>query len=621
MRFPRLLCVAVLLLTLLAGLAAAQSGFYLKPGDRVVFYGDSITDQRLYTTFVETFVRTRFPNLDVSFIHSGWGGDRVTGGGGGPIGLRLRRDVEPYRPTVVTIMLGMNDGRYRSYDQAVFDWYKTGFELMLKDLKSVAPNTRVTLIRPSPYDEVTRPPMAGGGYNPVLVKFGDLLQQMAAQQGLQVADLNGPVVKMLERAKVANADLAPRIIPDRVHPGPAGHLIMAAALLESWGAPGLVSDVEIDGAAGKLVNADNTSVAGVSANGGLRWTQTDRALPMPVDLTDATMDLAVKSGDFLQKMDREMLKVSGLKSGHYALRIDGLQVAVFTADQLGAGLNLAEWPTPMMRQAADVHALTLKRAGIHNTRWRTIQVPLADDHLAGAQAAMDALDTLDKELDAKQRAAAAPLVRHYELVPVSVEESRIPPGFTPIFNGKDTAGWHISRSNHHGTTPDWRVENGVLVGMQQPAGKGGILLTDKKYKNFEIYLELNPDWGCDGGLFLRSSEKGEAYQVMIDYREGGTLGGIYGERLKDVAGSSVDNWDNSYRRGEWNVIRARITGEIPHIQVWMNGTRVTDWSDVTNHAADGAEAGMIAVQVHGGTQIWKAGGKQRFRNIAIRELP
>lgn len=621
MRAIRIPSVLLTVFALFVHAASAQSGFYLKSGDRVVFYGDSITDQRLYTTFVETFVRTRFPGLNVSFVHSGWGGDRVTGGGGGPIDLRLRRDVAAYKPTVVTIMLGMNDGRYRPFDQGVFDWYKTGYELMLKDLKSVAPEARITLIRPSPYDEVTRPAISGGGYNTVMVKFGDLLQQMASQQGMQVADLNGPVVRMLEEAKSSNAEVAARIIPDRVHPGPAGHLIMAAALLESWGAPGLVSNVEIDARVGKVVSSDNTTVSGLTAADGLSWTQTDRSLPMPVNLDDATMALAVKSGGFLEKMDRETLKVGGLQTGYYALRIDGSQVAVFTAEQLGTGLNLTGWPTPMMKQANEVHSLTLKRSGIHNTRWRTIQVPLADDHLAGAQAAMDALDTLDTELDAKQRAAAAPLARHYELVPVTADESHVPPGFTPIFNGKDTTGWHVSRTNHHGTSPDWHVENGVLVGMQQPVGKGGIILTDKKYKNFEVYLELNPDWGCDGGLFLRSSEQGEAYQVMIDYREGGTLGGVYGERLKDVSGSSVVDWEKYYRRGEWNAIRARVTGDIPHIQVWMNGTRVTDWPDVTNHAAGGALDGMIAVQVHGGTEIWKAGGKQRFRNIAIKELP
>jgi lysophospholipase L1-like esterase len=93
----------------LAATALAQP-FALRDGDRVVFYGDSITDQRLYTTFAETYVVTRFPKLDVTFVHSGWGGDRVTGGGGGPIDVRLWRDVLAYNPTVMTIMLGMNDG-------------------------------------------------------------------------------------------------------------------------------------------------------------------------------------------------------------------------------------------------------------------------------------------------------------------------------------------------------------------------------------------------------------------------------------------------------------------------------------------------------------------------------
>ena len=105
---------------LLATAAWAQGDFYLKEGDRVVFYGDSITDQRLYTTFTESFVITRFPRMKVSFVHSGWGGDRVTGGAGGPIEVRLQRDVIAYKPTVLTMMLGMNDGRYREFDDAIF---------------------------------------------------------------------------------------------------------------------------------------------------------------------------------------------------------------------------------------------------------------------------------------------------------------------------------------------------------------------------------------------------------------------------------------------------------------------------------------------------------------------
>ena len=87
---------------------------------------------------------------------------------------------------------------------------------------------------------------------------------------------------------------------------------------------------------------------------------------------------------------------------------------------------------------------------------------------------------------------------------------KVPDGFTPIFNGKDLTGWHVSKTNHHGTTPDYHVLHGLIVGTQNPRGKGGILLTDKKYKNVEVYLEVKPDWGCDSGLFLRSNEAGDA---------------------------------------------------------------------------------------------------------------
>src|SRR5947208_4918784 len=153
----RLTCFLVLLLTAAAGVARAQGGFALHDGDRVVFYGDSITDQRLYTTFVEDYVVTRFPHEKIRFIHSGWGGDRVTGGGGGPIDLRLKRDVFAYKPTVMTVMLGMNDASYRAFDQGIFAQYTNGYEHIVSEMKKNFPHIRMTLIQPSPYDDVTRP--------------------------------------------------------------------------------------------------------------------------------------------------------------------------------------------------------------------------------------------------------------------------------------------------------------------------------------------------------------------------------------------------------------------------------------------------------------------------------
>jgi len=206
----------------------------------------------------------------------------------------------------------------------------------------------------------------------------------------------------------------------------------------------------------------------------------------------------------------------------------------------------------------------------------------------------------------------------------------LPSGYRKIFNGRDLTGWHISQTNHHGNTRAWTVKNGVLMGTQDPIGNGGILLTDRKYHNFEISLEVQPDWGCDGGLFLRSTESGEAYQVMIDYLEGGSVGGIYGEGLKDVdagIGNRINTeWQRYWKRGDWNQIRARIEGDVPHFQVWLNGTQLVDWTDSANHLPNGATEGFVAVQVHRTSRDWKQqrwvpGGYHRFRNIAVRELP
>jgi hypothetical protein len=106
---------------------------------------------------------------------------------------------------------------------------------------------------------------------------------------------------------------------------------------------------------------------------------------------------------------------------------------------------------------------------------------------------------------------------------------------------------------------------------------------------------------------------------MIDYLPKGSVGGVYGEGLKDVAVFMAPGWQQYWKKGEWNVIRARIEGEIPRINVTLNGTQLTSWSDTANHLPGGLEDGAIALQVHMGNR-WVEGGQHRFRNIAIREL-
>ena len=200
---------------------------------------------------------------------------------------------------------------------------------------------------------------------------------------------------------------------------------------------------------------------------------------------------------------------------------------------------------------------------------------------------------------------AAPAVA----VPTTNEESlpKIPVGFTPIFNGKDLTGWHISKTNHHGSTPDYRVLHGIIVGTQQPLGDGGILMTDKKYRNAEVYMEVRPDWGCDSGLFFWTDESGGGYQIMLDYLPGGTMvAGVYGERLtgvnmngpawanltpeqrQEIQTRRTENWQKAWKRDAWNAVRARIEGNPPRITTWLNDEIVfqgTDTARITPRTA------------------------------------
>jgi len=413
-RCLHLLCA---LIAFVCATSAQQNGFYLKDGDKVVFYGDSITEQRFYTTFIETYVVTRWPEQNITFVNAGWGGDRVSGGRGGLIDLRLKRDVMTYRPTVVTIMLGMNDGDVKPYDPALFKTFATGYRQIVEKLRAAQPGLRFTLIRPSPYDDVTREVLFPGGYNSVLVRYGDFIEELARELKLDLADLNKTVVIALARANGIDPTLAKRIIPDRVHPGLGGHLLMAQALLKAWNAPATVTTVEIDAVTGRMVNAENSRVSELTKEGGLSWVQADRALPMFIDMKDPTIALAVKSSDVVETLNQELLKVMGLPAPSYTLKIDDETVGTFTKESLATGINLAALATPMMKQAQAVHLLTMVHNGIHRARWRDVQVALENEPSPGVQKALDALSILESELISKQHGMAKPRPHRFQLIP------------------------------------------------------------------------------------------------------------------------------------------------------------------------------------------------------------
>jgi lysophospholipase L1-like esterase len=390
----------------------------LKDGDTVVFYGDSITARRIYSSFVEVYVLTRFPKLNVRFVHSGWGGDTVAGGAGGLLRIRLQRDVIAYQPTVVTILLGMNDGHFRALDETTYGTFTTGYEKLIQILRAALPNVRLTLLEPSPYDDVTRPPQFRGGYNGVLIRFGQFIRAFGEREKIKVVDLNGAVVVPLTAVNAKDPAAAREFIPDRIHPGPAASLLMAEALLKSWNAPAIVSEVAIDAESETASRTARTEVRSILRTGGtLSWTQNDEALPFPIDWQDSPVKVAAYSSDFIPAIDDQPLRVRNLKPGDYTLKIDGQQIITYPADQFARGINLSLLETPMLKQAAEVLKLTNQHNDLHVSRWLLVQVPLAQYGLPHYDAAMADLDALEREAIARQRATAQPKPHFYEVVP------------------------------------------------------------------------------------------------------------------------------------------------------------------------------------------------------------
>ena len=272
--------------------------------------------------------------------------------------------------------------------------------------------------------------------------------------------------------------------------------------------------------------------------------------------------------------------------------------------------------------------------------------------------------------------------------------------WTNIFDGKTLAGWHTSprlpvpRSpgdppvdatteqyrRAAATTGKWTVEDGAIVGRQDPPGSGygGYLVSDAVFGDFELMFEARPDWPADTGVLVRATNEGtRGFQMLLDHRKSGNIGGYYGNgiggfhaitfnvdavgydaqghatgiRIEDPAtiiepitpdkpallsGSKAtgDDFIKAWRWCEWNEFRLRVEGAYPKLQSWINGVPIATLDTGTmNHPRHDPAAvlkmlgpkGHIAFEVHDndprmGEARWGRTAACRWRNVRVREL-
>ena len=331
--------------------SAAPSVFPLKDGDVWVMVGDSITHQRLHTTYIEAFCRTRFPKWKLRFRNSGVNGDTI------PRALaRLDWDVAEWKPTVVSVELGMNDAR--GGDKSVPE-YTEGMGKLVGRIRAI--EARPLLLGPSPRSD------GRWGRNLTLEKYTKALAGLAKSQNVPFADqishlmprwsknyvpyrLSYYMAPALKSKMVPDADALqawydkwrksdrwPMDLGNVVHPNHAGQLMMAYVILKELGAPPMVSAATIDVTSNKATAVTACVVSGLTCGkNAVRFRRVDERLPMPIE--DRARP-AFKMFPEIDDISRYVLTVRGLPAGAYAVSVDGKRVAEVTAKELAEGWN------------------------------------------------------------------------------------------------------------------------------------------------------------------------------------------------------------------------------------------------------------------------------------------
>ena len=347
-----------------AGVGTARADLLIQPNDMLAICGDSITEQKIYSVFMEDYLLMCQPTQGLKVAQFGWGGERAPG-----LLARLDTDVFPFKPTVATTCYGMNDGGYKALDDATAATYRTSQTAIIDAMKKAGLRC-IILGSPKCVDSFAyhHDPAAAEVYNQTLASLSQIDQDIATKEGVVYADVFGATTSAMEKSKAAYGKEYIFAGPDGVHPGPNGHLVMAYAFLKALGCDGAIGTITVDLDSGKADGSAGQKVVSCQ-NGTVNLESTRYPFCVQGDPTKMDQNAAgiLKYVPFNDDLNRYMLVVKGLKSAKGKVTW-GKESKEFSAADLEKGINLAaEFPNnPFVDQFNKVDA-AVKAQQLHET--------------------------------------------------------------------------------------------------------------------------------------------------------------------------------------------------------------------------------------------------------------
>ena len=319
----------------------------LKSGDRLAICGDSITEQKMYSRIIETYLTVCTPQLGVTVRQYGWSGEKTDG-----FLNRMDHDCLKFNPTVATLCYGMNDTRYRPFDLTNGQWYGDHYTAIIQKFK--AANVRVVVGSPGCAGKLASWVKTRVGtldeHNLHLCSLRDVALQVARREDVAFADIFWPMyqAQILAPEKFGATEEKPYDVAgsDGIHPNWAGQTMMAFAFLKAMGLGGNIGEITFDLQSSKATATEGHTVD-QTKDGVIKLTSSRYPFCAegPLD-KDSSIRSGMELVPFQAQLNRFILRVSNFGSSQRLRVTWGEASKEYTTQQLEAGVNLAaEFPS------------------------------------------------------------------------------------------------------------------------------------------------------------------------------------------------------------------------------------------------------------------------------------